>query len=1054
MPVVLGLDIGIGSCGWGLADIPDVDDETGEIAGDFAIVALGARCFDVPEVPKTKELKNAARRLFRGQRRVVRRRRQRIAEVRAILAAHGLPIAPPLAAAADKPSKDRQASLVWALRAEGLDRPLKPEEWARVMVHLAKHRGFKSNSKRDHGDNKSDAGKMLAAVKSLEGRAVGWRTVGEMLAQDPVFAGRKRNRPGDYGHTLPRALVEAEARRLFDVQRRLGNPHAGHDLEEAFRQAAFFQRPLQESLSLVGPCRFLPDEIRASRHAPSFERFRLLSRLTSLTVEEPGRSGRPLGDEERRRGAWLFASQKEITFKTLRKALKLPDGARFGGVDAERESKPLASCQGSVALRGALGEDRFRVLAGTAPELLDAAATALAFFDAPERIAGELEAAGLAADDVAALMADSSLARWAGLSGVGHISTKACRALNPHLEAGLVYSDACQKVGWDHAQAGLSRLDDLRNPVVRKVVRECLRQIKVVTDTYGMPDAVHLEMARDLGKSPKDRDAIRKANEDRAADRRNSMAELRDLLPRAFRDRDPNSDEILRYELWKEQNHRCPYPPDDGAYISPEWLVATDNRVQVDHILPYSRSGDDSYRNKVLCRTSANQLKRRQTPWEWFGHTDAALWALFEAHVSSLKTMHKEKRRKLLMRSFAEREDAYKARHLNDTRHAMRVLRHELTIRYPDLAAQKDSERRLFVRPGAITAMVRHGWGVNALKKDGILGDRDHALDAVVVACTSESLLGWLTRFSHKREEAGQGRTVPALPTPLGASPEARETFRRLLEEKAMGVFVSRPETRRGRGPLHAATLYGCDQTADGGEVQYERKAVEDLKPEDLERLKGGGRAKPLCAALAAWLAKAERLKIKPKKLLETDPPRMPRDGENAEAATGPVLRRVRLERKDTKAGIKLRRGDGIAHADNDSMVRVDVYAKGGRFFLAPVYAWQVGTLPAPPNRAIVAHKPETEWSVIDGTFAFRFSLHPGAYVRVTNRSGEVFEGYYAGTDRGSATLTLNPATGVGKPGRPGTKLLAEFRKYHVDRLGNRHEIEKEPLLWHGVALS
>jgi CRISPR-associated endonuclease Csn1 len=73
--------------------------------------------------------------------------------------------------------------------------------------------------------------------------------------------------------------------------------------------------------------------------------------------------------------------------------------------------------------------------------------------------------------------------------------------------------------------------------------------------------------------------------------------------------RAPDDNELLRYELWLEQKHHRVY---SNAYISPNQLVATDNSVQIDHILPYSRSGGNSFRDKVTA--PANQEKRDRTP--------------------------------------------------------------------------------------------------------------------------------------------------------------------------------------------------------------------------------------------------------------------------------------------------------------------------------------------------------------------------------------------------------------------------------------------------------
>ena len=69
MAYVLGVDGGIASVGWALLD--DVAKR---------IVAAGVWCFDAPENPKDRTPLNAIRRQHRGQRRVIRRRRQRLAE--------------------------------------------------------------------------------------------------------------------------------------------------------------------------------------------------------------------------------------------------------------------------------------------------------------------------------------------------------------------------------------------------------------------------------------------------------------------------------------------------------------------------------------------------------------------------------------------------------------------------------------------------------------------------------------------------------------------------------------------------------------------------------------------------------------------------------------------------------------------------------------------------------------------------------------------------------------------------------------------------------------
>lgn len=1040
---VLGLDVGIGSCGWAVVELPEIDQETGEISGEFQILGCGVRAFQVPEEPDSLELKNAARRQKRGQRRVIRRRRQRLQQIRRLLQEQRLPPDP------GPEPKGSPFDLVWRLRVAGLDRRLEPGEWARVLIHIARHRGFQSNSKRDR-DNQSESGKALKQIKETEQRAVGFRSFAEYLVKSGEFAGQRRNRDGSWRLTPLRDWLRDEVRKLFEAQRRLGNPAAGPEFEQRYSEIAFSQRPLQSIEPLIGPCRLIPSEKRAPKQAPSFERFRFLQRLANVRLVRRLERPRPLTDAERQKAAALFASQKTISWKTLRKALGLGADVRFDGLSGKKkdpESETFAGFEGSVALKQALGATRFFTLLDQAPERLDAAATILIREDDLNRIRERLAQAGFSEEEISALTQDETLATFARFTGTGHISTAACRQLIPHLLSGKDYVSACEAAGFNPQQILDVRLEDVRNPVVQKILRESLRQIDVVIREYGEPESIHIELARDVGRSRQDRRAIEDAQKQRRAERERHRAEFARLLGY-----EPNDEELLRFELWREQNGRCPYTfPDDDAYIPVSALSATDNSVQVDHIYPYSRSGDDSFRNKVLCLTHANQRKRRRTPWEWFQQEQPELWEQFERRVQLwFPEMHKEKKRKLLARSFADRETAYRARHLNDTRYALRLLHTLLRQRHPTI-----DRRRLFARPGQITALVRRAWGLDELKKGGVLGDRDHALDAIVVACISESLLNRLTRLHQNLEEQARSRFTPWVETPLGSTPQARERFRILVQEAVEGVFVSRGEVRRGRGPLHGDTLYAFERRPDGTEIQYERRAVWELKPGDLDRLKDAdGRGRRTREVLEAWLGRARAAGIdvesprreKVRAFWENDPPRL----EN-----GPPIRRVRLVR-NTTAGIKLKRGNGEAHADQESMVRVDVFHKDGLYWLVPVYAWQIAKMPKPPMRAIKAGAEESDWYPVDDGHEFLWSLYPGSFVRAVSRKGEVFEGYFRSLDRSNGRISFSPPEDWDsrKQQRFTTRTLATFEKWHVDRLGRRFRIERETRTWRGVPCS
>jgi CRISPR-associated endonuclease Csn1 len=122
------------------------------------------------------------------------------------------------------------------------------------------------------------------------------------------------------------------------------------------------------------------------------------------------------------------------------------------------------------------------------------------------------------------------------------------------------------------------------------------------------------------------------------------------------------------------------------------------------------------------------------------------------------------------------------------------------------------------------------------------------------------------------------------------------------------------------------------------------------------------------------------------------------------------------------------------------------VFTKGGKFHLVPVYVHH--RVKGLPDRAIVAFKDELEWTLIDESFAFCFSLHPNDFVRVSLKN-ERYLGYYSGCDRSTGAVGLwshDRNTKVGKDGlmRVGVKTALSIEKFHVDVLGNLYPAPPE----------
>ncbi|MBN9089523.1 MAG: type II CRISPR RNA-guided endonuclease Cas9 [Reyranella sp.] len=1005
--LTLGVDLGIGSCGWALIENAD--------SGGGHIVAMGVRCFDVPETAKERVPTNQIRRQNRLMRRVIKRRRQRMNEVRALFKAHGLL------------SGDGKKALAtglspWSLRAAALDRPLNGQELAVALGHIAKHRGFKSNSKRDRGKNAADeSSKMLGAIEKTRERLGDWRTIGEMFAKDETYAVRRRNRDGNFDRSVLRDDQEREVRLIFDRQRKMGNAIASSDLEREFIGKAFYQRPLQDSDDRVGFCPFEPNERRAAKHSPAFELFRLASRLCALRIRSFG-GERPLTAEEISRAMADFgAPGVKLTYKRLRNLLDLEDGARFDVPQEDERKREIASrsgdqAAGTKAFRNVLG-DAWKTLAGH-PEKIDHAAAIITFRESLDSIRRGLEEIGFEPLVLEALTKGVQEGEFAHFKGAGHISAKAARKLLPHLMKGLGYHDACKAVRYDHARRPETDLSSINNPIARKALGEALKQVRAIVREYGMPGAIHVELARDVGKSKEEREEIT-----RGIERRNKAKDrLREEFTAATGRARATAEDLLRYELWKEQNSKCIY---SGDHIPIDWVAGDRNLAEVDHILPWSRSGDDSFINKTLCTAKANREKKGRTPFEWFKQEKTEKeWEEFGARVESSKTFKGRKKRNYLLRDASVLEEKFRPRNLTDTQYATRVFAETLKAMYP-----QDGSRRVFTRPGALTDRLRRAWGIQGLKKDKdgkrVPDDRHHALDALIVAATTEGALNRLTGAAKIEEERGTSRFIAnfKMPWPI---------FQQDVDTHFPKIFVSRAERGRVRGESHAATLRSI---GDDGSVVYERKAVDALGEQDLDRIKDAERNHRVVTALRAWIAAG-----KPK----DKPPLSPK---------GDPIRKVSVA-TNKKVDVLIR--DGAA--DRGEMVRVDVFRKKNRkgaheYFLVPIYPHQVANKHEYPQApAAYVRNGGTEEPLTTG-HEFIFSLNQLSFLEIEKQDGTFIDGYFRALDRNTGAIKVSPhntlqtmITGIGVRG------LKFMKKYQVDRLGTRNEVQSETRTWRGVA--
>ncbi|MBI3903201.1 MAG: type II CRISPR RNA-guided endonuclease Cas9 [Nitrosomonadales bacterium] len=488
-PLTFGLDIGIASVGWA-------------VLGENRIVDLGVRCFDKAETAKEGESLNLARRTARLMRRRLRRRAWRLTKLARLLKRESLISDANLLK--QQPAKGFKTPNLWKLRVEALDRKLEAEEWARVIYHLCKHRGFHwiSRAEAKAADSDNEGGKVkkgLAGTKKLM-QEKNYRTAAEMVwkeffklredqdgkpaltekTQEPIFDGVARNKQGDYSKALSRELLADELRTLFQHQRESGNPHASEKLEAAIlgngdKKSGLFwaQKPAlagKDLLKMLGHCTFEKAEFRAPKASFSAERHVWLTRLNNLRIVVDGKI-RSLTEAERQIVLPLPYDQAgDFSYKQLRKALTkagLSDEFRFAGLSypsdkqkteekaKDPEDEKLIKLPAWQELKKALKDKeletewlKISVAARDGkPQLLDKISEVLSVYKEDAEVEAELRKLDLPGKDK---MVDALLdIRFDKFS---NLSLKALYNILPHMEAGLRYDEACIKAGYHHSQ--------------------------------------------------------------------------------------------------------------------------------------------------------------------------------------------------------------------------------------------------------------------------------------------------------------------------------------------------------------------------------------------------------------------------------------------------------------------------------------------------------------------------------------------------------------------------------------------------------------------------
>lgn len=837
-------DLGTSSIGWAVYKLGQRTNTLGGMERDVPVelIHLGVNLFSDGKVPKTGESLASIRRVPRGARRRRDRFLQRRKHVLSLLQKHGL-------LPAHGNELDELFKLnPYAIRAEAVTSVVPLYQFGRAIYHLNQRRGFKSNRKAPAGEDES-SGKIAIAAEKLNQllQDSGFATIGQFLASrqssDDV---RQRDTTrvklsgkgalSNYEFYPMRSMVESEFNQLWSAQ-----SHAYAELsDEAYKeihQAVFFQRPLKPVLP--GRCTFFPDEFRLSDASESAQEFRIYQMVNNLRIIHQ-RSERALSLEERDRLADKLIAGETLTWTKVRRLLGIDSSYQInlqeGGEKDLKGNIVALLMQGKKSKQGPFFGEWLTMPENRRREIIDY----LQYAEEDESVIAWAMSTFDWDHDRAQKLSNIRLP-----DSYRRLSAKAVDLILDRLkETVCTYSEAVAQCGLDHSdldgneyytrlpfynrvpsvQRYLGRSTgnpedppDIRygritNPTVHIGLNQLRKTCNALLDRYGQPSQIVIELARELKQSDKQK----KETAERIKKNREANDERRERLE------DMNQIEqgqtrigyaMSRLQLWDELGtdpKLCPYT---GKPISLTDLFSS--KVEIEHILPFSRTLDDSPANKTVAFREANRVKRNLAPAEAARqHPDVIDLQAMQARVR-LSGMPANKRWRFeddAMSRFDD-EEQFHARQLNETQYLSRVARTYLSTLFARKDENEQERKHVWVVPGRMTSLLRKRYSVNlgTNNQKSRNDHRHHAIDAAVVGVVDRSLIQRIADASAKREIDGVDRLLAdmELPYPEFRNQVLDKVDKILVTNRARHLNRNTTDSRNTSGKLHEETYYG-----------------------------------------------------------------------------------------------------------------------------------------------------------------------------------------------------------------------------------------------------
>ena len=779
----LGLDLGATSIGWAIYNIEN-----------NTLVNMGVRIFDDGREDKSKASLCVKRRSVRGARRLQNRRSMQKKELLKKLIQLGL--------FPENETERQQLKLLnpYELRVKALDEKLSLYEIGRVCFSLVQRKGFLSNRK----DNKEEGGKLKAGYKQLKEAMVATsaRTYGEYLyfQMQNNQKIRLKDTFDSFGKFLGglfpfREIYKEEFKTIFAKQKQYYPDILTDEVCKTLENIIYFQRPLKEAEE--GWCTFEDGERCIAKAHPLFQEFRIWQHLMNLTFsEEYSTDYRMLVKDERevlinilQHPADYITTKKAIlTYKSIKSFLNLDKKGMFNFEcksninNTDMQNGILANTTEYAVAHTQYLSAEWKQLSQTDKELLiNILSRPESYIDFPKTKLSIEEQDKIIIDYIVKKFSFSQASAKELLydvdleEGYASLSEKAIRKILTEMKKILPYDVACLEAGYHHSVKNYAELDSLPyygeiltksclgqkiNPktpeekygkINNATVHVALNQIRHLVNTliqeYGKPYDISIEYGRDLPASMQERKKLSDTRDKNEIENQR----IEKLLSERIGLTHCNKRDIEKYKIWEKQGvkkggngaleRECPFC---GKTISLSELLSDGYHFQIEHLIPFSRSFDDSLDNKIISCVACNRIKGNKTPYEAF--SDKEFWSEIQRRSKKLSEEQQWRFGKDAMKKFESKEGPI-ARSLNDTRYMTRILQDYLKpIVHPD------GKKTVQSVVGQLTSMVRKAWGLNQYKnKDNKEDYRSlhyhHAVDATVIAMISRG------QISHVAQE-------------------------------------------------------------------------------------------------------------------------------------------------------------------------------------------------------------------------------------------------------------------------------------------------------------